>query len=222
MKTMKVEGYIVSTEDQEIYDYFGYPATSPGRMADQLKEAAGDEIEIVINSYGGDVWAAADMYAQLRKYEGETKASITGLAASAATILMCGCDSVEAWPAAEIMVHLSHSYQDGNYRDMLEAAESLKTSDAGLVAIYTAKTGQAPEVIQNLIEKTTWMTPNEALELGFIDTIVDPAERGSLPVAASQVGLPDIDKLRTAYNAAKGNEKWQAIANINIEAERFI
>lgn len=233
MKTIKIEGYIVPTEDQEMYDFFGYSATSPKLMASQLLEAAGEDVELVIKSYGGDVWAAADIYAQLKRYEGATKASVTGLAASAATILMCGCDTVEAWPAAEIMIHLSHTNnREGDYRDMEEAAESLKASDAGLVAVYTAKTGKDPAIIQDLLEKTSWMTPDEALELGLIDAIVDPAERGSVPIAASWNGLPNVENMRAAYDAAKKAEPepeqkkpnesdWQALADIEIENERF-
>lgn len=230
MKRIDVTGYIVPDEDVMIYSWFGYPVVSPQTIKDDLVEADGDDVELVINCYGGDVWAANSIYSELKKYSGKTKASITGLCASAATILLCGCDEAEAWPAAQIMVHLSNTYRSGNYHDMEEGAESLKVSDAGLVAVYTERTGQPAEAMRELIERTSWLAPDEALELGLIDSIVDPAEKKALPVAASGIQMPDIGKLRAAYTVAQARdepeeesspEPWQERASARLQIERI-
>ena len=84
MKSVNVKGTIVSNDDQWIYDWFGMDATSPKSVNDAIIEANGDDLEVEINSGGGDVFAGSEIYTTLKAYSGNVTTKIVGLAASAA------------------------------------------------------------------------------------------------------------------------------------------
>lgn len=226
-----VEGYIVPTEDALMYEWFGYPACCPRDIREQLSaaELAGEPVELWINCYGGDVWAANDIYAQLKAFKNSVTATVTGLAASAATIIMCGADKVRAYPAAQFMCHDVEMGTYGDAGEHLASVEMLEIGNNGLIAVYAARTGKDPAELRAMIERTTWFSAQDAKDYGLIDEIV--ADETSPGLAAS-IPKIDIDKLRSAYTAAKAQngepEKgslfdWQeqARACLEIERERF-
>ena len=172
MKSLNVDGYIVSDDDQWMYDYFGMQSVSPGKLRAFLSESAGEDIEIRVGTcYGGDVWSASDMYAQIRAYEGSSTALITALSASACTFMMLGCKTVIAVPTAQMMIHCASSYADGNHNDMEEAAQRLKTADEAIINAYALKTKKDRAELSGLMEKSTWFSAQDMLSMGFIDSI---------------------------------------------------
>lgn len=201
MTSLRVAGQIVSNDDATILDWVGLEGTSPSAVSDMLKKAKGEPVEFLINSHGGDVHAAAEMYADIQRYKGETTAIITGLAASAATVIALACDKVRAYPMAQMMIHNVSTVAIGDHKEMETAKQSLETADAGLRAIYTRKTGKSMDELRELMDAETWFSAQTALEAGLIDEIVD-SEVGAIPLAAN-VSTVDIKKLRDAYVAQK-------------------
>ena len=226
MKQLIVEGYIIPTEDQEVYDYFNMPASSPRKVRDFLASADGDEVELIINSTGGDVWAAVDMVDQLKRYANKVTAYITGLAASAATIVMCGADTVVAYEGAQFMIHNAQTIASGDYRDMATAEQMVRTASENIRTIYATKTGLPPEAIQELLDKETWMTAADAKDKGFVDSISEP-QKTKLKMAASLDGLPDIEQMRALFAQSKSDNPtdtdWleRASARLAIENIRY-
>lgn len=228
MKRLYVDGLIASGEDKDVLDAWGYPNVTPEDVRLFLNDAAGEDVEIWVNSYGGDVWAAMAIYAQLKDYKGASKALITGLSASAATIVMCGCDTVEASIGAQIMMHNASASAEGDYHDMYVSAEQLQTANNSILAIYTAKTGRKVTDLKQMMERTTWMDAQMALEAGFVDNIVDFSDQRL--VAALQDRLPrspEGEVLNTYHKTIKAL-KESAVAEIlqrkqmlELEKERF-
>ena len=70
------EGLIAASEDGEMLDFFGIPNITPEKLRTALTEQIGEPIELWINCYGGDVWAAMAMYSELQKYESGTTAFV--------------------------------------------------------------------------------------------------------------------------------------------------
>lgn len=213
-----IDGYIVPDEDVMIMEWFEYPYFSPSVLREKLKQAGGENVELMINSYGGDVWAAQSMYAELKQYKGKVTGLITGLAASAATIVMCACKNLKASPGAQVMIHNASTSADGDYRDMEATAEMLKTANDGIKAIYTAKTGRSYDDLQKALDAETWFSAETALEAGFVDEIE------TFDDVKLVAGLNDLDmkKLRQEYEEQQ-NKKWQkqAEACLQIEKERY-
>lgn len=229
------DGVICPPEDQEFLDYMGYSTISPKDVISFLeKREVGEEVEIWINSYGGDVWAAMEIYNLLKDYPGKKTALITGLAASAATIIMLGCDQVLATPGAQFMIHNANASADGDYHDMYMTAEQLKTANDALQAVYVKETGISPEKIKSMMERTTWFSAKDAVEIGLIDKV---NEQKDIRVAASIMGKANkfdenimndyhfgISELKSAidYKKQEKNDLQMKKRQLEIEKEKFL
>ena len=87
MRVIDIKGEIINSNNQWIYDWLGMEATSPKKISDALRDAGGEDVEIHINSPGGDVFAGSEIYTLLRGYSGKVKIKILGIAASAASVI---------------------------------------------------------------------------------------------------------------------------------------
>ena len=118
MRIINVKGEIINSRNQWVYDYLGIEATSPKKISDELKAAAGEEVEIHINSPGGDVFAGSEIYTALRSYSGKLRIKIVGIAASAASVVAQAGES-EISPTGMFMIHnvrtwILHTWQVGH------------------------------------------------------------------------------------------------------------
>jgi ATP-dependent Clp endopeptidase proteolytic subunit ClpP len=172
-----IKGSIVSDDYQEVYDWFGIAATSPAVVKNAIKEAesSGDkELLVEINSGGGSVFAGAEIYYALMKFEGTVNVEIPSLAASAASfIAMAGKKGkISMSLMGQMMIHNASTYTSGNYQDMDATSEFLKNIDASIINAYMTKTSKTRDEIQEMMDKTTWFTAQQALESGLIDEIL--------------------------------------------------
>jgi len=99
MKVIPIKGTIVSNDDVWLYDWFDWDCTAPKNVV--LPET-GEDIEVHINSGGGDVYAGSEIYTALRAYSGKVVVKIVGIAASAASVIAMAGDVVEISPTAQI------------------------------------------------------------------------------------------------------------------------
>ena len=83
---ISIRGPIVSSNQHRFYQFYGMEATSPRSVADALAKGNGERAEVEINSGGGEIFAASEIYTALRNYAGGVHIRIVGLAASAASI----------------------------------------------------------------------------------------------------------------------------------------
>lgn len=139
--------------------------TYPQDIRDLLKDAK-KNIDVVISSGGGDLFAGMAISNMLQRHEGHTKAIIDGLAASAASIIAFGCDEIEIPSNAYLMIHKPMVGIMGNSDDLLKWADTLDELQKGLVETYMSKAveGKTEEDINNLINKETWLTGKSASE----------------------------------------------------------
>lgn len=169
---IRFEGEIVDNDTQELYEYFGINAMSPSKFRDFLTENKGKNITLYIDSPGGDVLAASTIYTDLLEYKNNVTAKITGLCASAATIIAMAANKVVMSPTAQFMIHQAWGSVSGNKQDMKQFAETLKSVDESIINAYERKTGLSRDKISSLMEKETWMDANQAKEYGFVDEIL--------------------------------------------------
>lgn len=150
--------------------------TYPQDIRDLLRGAK-DQVEVVISSGGGDLFAGMAIANMLQRYEGHTKAIIDGLAASAASIIAFGCDEIEMPSNAYLMIHKPSIGLYGNADDLLKWADTLDELQKGLVETYKTKIleGYTDEDVNNLINKETWLTGKSAGEI-FNVKITDPVQ----------------------------------------------
>jgi len=204
-----IKGVIVSNSEKWIYDWFGMEATSPKDVSDQINKANGEEIEIEINSGGGDVFSGSEIYTTIKSYQGNSIAKIVGVAASAAGVAAMGAKKLVISPTAQLMIHnVSIHGASGDYRDMERNAEMLKNYNVSIANSYRLKTDMSQEDLIELMNKETWLNAQRAVELKFADEIM--FDEGKKLVASVGGMLPPevVNKIR---NEIKAKENKQLI-----------
>ncbi|MBB3132113.1 ATP-dependent Clp endopeptidase proteolytic subunit ClpP [Paenibacillus rhizosphaerae] len=171
-KRINLYGTIVASDDAWLYEWFEMDHTTPRMISDQLAQADGDDVELYINSPGGDVWAGSEIYTALREYSGNVTAKVVSIAASAASVAMCGAKSVMISPTAQIMVHRSSTGAWGNKNTFDQTSQMLNSVDEGMVNAYEHKTGKSREELLALMDVETFLNAQQALENGFADEIM--------------------------------------------------
>lgn len=199
MKKVSIRGPIIPSNHQWFYDWFEMEATSPKKVADQLEQANNEDIEVEINSGGGSVFDASEIYSMLRDYQGQVIVKIIGIAASAASVIAMAGNKILMSPTGQMMIHNASTSAWGDYREMDHTSEFLQSVNQTIANAYRIKTGKPYEELLSMMDHETWMTAQRALELGFIDEIMFDDE---IKLAASYTNsqlLPQkvIDKLRS-------------------------
>lgn len=116
-RILRLEGPI----DEE--SFWGDEIT-PQMFRDELESGEGD-VTVWINSPGGNVFAAAEIYTMLRDYKGSITVKIDAIAASAASVVAMAGDTVQMSPVAMLMIHDPSTVAMGNTKDMEKAIEVL-------------------------------------------------------------------------------------------------
>ncbi|GFN35371.1 head maturation protease, ClpP-related [Tepidimicrobium xylanilyticum] len=198
-KKINIKGEIIPNDYKWIYDLFDIENTSPGDVEKALKEANGEDIEVIINSPGGDVFSGSEIYTLLKEYKGKSVGKIVGIAASAASVIAMGVDKLYISPTAEIMIHNVQSQARGDYRDFEHEAGVLKDYNSTIANAYLLKTGMSKEELLDLMDNETWLTPQQALEKGFVDEIMFNDGKIRLTASIKQSTLPInvINKMRS-------------------------
>ena len=197
MKVIPIKGTIVSNNDSWIYDWFGWDYTAPKNVA--LPET-GEDIEVHINSGGGDVYAGSEIYTALRSYSGKVVVKIVGIAASAASVIAMAGDEVEISPTAQIMIHNVSSNVSGDHNALLHEAEVLEGFNKSIANAYIYKTGKALDDLLSLMDKTTWFDAESAVNQGFADKIMFADEIAPTFAASETPMIPHdfIEKMKSA------------------------
>ena len=150
--------------------WFGEEVT-PAIFRDELMKGEGN-ITVWINSPGGDVFAAAQIYNMLMDYKGNVTVRIDGLAASAASVIAMAGTTVEMSPVGMVMVHNPSTAVIGNTKEMQAAIQMLDEVKESILNAYELKTGQPRQQLSDLMDAESWMNAKKAVELGFADKIL--------------------------------------------------
>lgn len=198
MREFDLNGVIVSNDDSWIYDWCGYDNTCPSMIRSFLDEADGDDVQININSCGGDLYSGINIHDMIKGYKGNVEIHISGIAASAASIIAMAGKCLMT-PASILMIHNASQQDYGNKRDKTKVAADLAVHDRGIAAVYAQKTGIELSEILRMMDKETYLDAQTAVEQGFVDGILADAE--TVPKVAAAVGnglLPQnvINELR--------------------------
>ena len=158
--------------DGEISDetWFGDEVT-PKLFKDELEAGEGN-ITLWINSPGGDVFAAAQIYNMLMDYKGDVTVKIDALAASAASVIAMAGTKVLMSPVAMLMVHNPATIAIGDAEKMQKAIDMLQEVKESIMNAYEIKTSLSRHKISQLMDAETWMNAREAVKLGFADEIL--------------------------------------------------
>lgn len=144
---------------------------TPQSFRDELYAEEGD-ITLWLNSPGGNVFAAAEIYTMIRDYPHNVTVRIASIAASAASVIAMAGNTVEMSPTALLFVHDPSTIAMGNVKDMEKAIATLNEVKESIINAYMAKTGLSHNRISKLMSDETWINAKKAVELGFADVIL--------------------------------------------------
>lgn len=158
----------------DLYDKISPWGISAADFRSELRGIKGD-IRLRINSPGGDVFDGIAIYNDLLAHQGSVNVEITGLAASAASIVAMAGTNVAIAENAFIMIHNAWALTMGDRSDHYAAGSVLETIDTVLARTYAKRSGETEGRIARLMDDETWFAGNEAVEFGLADEVTETA-----------------------------------------------
>ncbi|MEK3992301.1 MULTISPECIES: head maturation protease, ClpP-related [Robertmurraya] len=150
--------------------WFGDEVT-PKQFKSELFNESGD-ISIWINSPGGDVFAASQIYNMLMDYKGHVTVKIDGIAASAASVIAMAGGEVLMSPVSMMMIHNPMTIAFGDTAEMKKAIQMLSEVKESIINAYELKTGLPRTKLSSLMDAESWFNSKKAMELGFANGIL--------------------------------------------------
>lgn len=170
-------------------DFFGEGITAKS-IARKLDANAGvKQINVRVNSPGGDVFESQAIFNLLREHEANVTVDVIGLAASGASVVALAGDTVRIADNAMMMIHDPWMLAIGDHRDMTAAAEVLGKVRETMLNLYEANSSLSRAELSSMMLAETWMTASDAKEAGFVDEIIsagraDPEAQASMDAAS--------------------------------------
>lgn len=166
----------------------GLYITPEGFMEDLAAVRDKEHITVKLNSCGGDIYTGIAIHNALKSLSGQVNIIVEGIAASAASVIMCAGDSVDAYPGSLIMIHgvSVHLRDTVNIQDMKQLIKGIDASERAVAEIYSGKTGLDTDTLRNMMTKETWMTGREAVEKGFADVLKEDGSGPDMSMSADR------------------------------------
>ena len=181
--------------------------TTAQSFIEDLKRCKNQAVNLHINSGGGDVFTALAIHNSLKNYKGAVNVFIDGIAASAASLIICAGDKVKMASNALIMVHTPSVGLMGYYdaAELERVKNSLVAVEGAILDTYKNRLPKkCHAAIAEMVTAETWMTAEEAKELGFVDEIT----------GAVEMEVDDAKKLlfvnKLEFDCKKLGEKFKA------------
>ena len=163
-RTLYLDGVIAEES------WFGDEVTPKQFKSDLINE--GGDITIWINSPGGDVFAASQIYNMLMDYKGHVTVKIDGIAASAASVIAMAGGDVFMSPVSMMMIHNPMTIAFGDTAEMKKAIDMLSEVKESIINAYELKTGLSRTKLSHMMDDESWFNSKKAVELGFADGIM--------------------------------------------------
>ena len=151
--------------------WFGDEVTPAQFQKDLAKLGDIKDLDVFINSPGGDVFAGITIYNILKRHNANITVHVDGIAASSASIVAMAGDKIIMPKAATMMIHNAWSIGWGNKAKMRALADELERLDGQLADIYSARTGKDAKMVGTWMDAERWMSGDEAFADGFADEI---------------------------------------------------
>lgn len=165
-------------------------------LARELREMQDvDEITVYINSYGGEVAEATAIYNQLKNHPAKVTTVCSGFACSAASVVfMAGRERIMN-KASRLMIHNAMVSARGNAEELRKAAEDLDSINELSITAYMDRVTISEEALRELMDRETWIKPEDAVAMGFATGIAEDDESEHPGQSARDAVLRALDSL---------------------------
>ena len=192
---------------------------TPKNFRDELNAGDGD-ITVWINSEGGDVYAAVQIYNMLKEYRGHVTIKIDSLAASAASVVAMAGDTVEISPVGMMMIHNPWTLAQGDSAEMTSTAKMLDAVKENIINAYELKTHLSRTKLAKMMDEETFIHARKAVELGFADKIIGE-ENPSNETANANDGISSRQQVTNCIMNAIRNKNKSAVFGNRVDAAQF-
>lgn len=204
---------LVDDETASVMKSWGLDLVSLNAIREMLPTDNSDVV-VEIDSPGGLVTAGSSIATLLKDYPGTVTAKIIGQAASAATVVALSADKIMMAPTATFMIHrVSASGVSGNTGDMDKFKDVLSMQDQQFANLYASRTGKTPDEMLKLMTDETYMSAEQAKELGFVDEIMFDEQPSLVAGPKTMLTKEIVDALKD-YQKLK-NQKPSAVVNVD-------
>ena len=177
--------------DIYIFDEIGAFGMNAQSFIEEIKEFKNSDINLHINCVGGDVFDGMAIYNILKKRTAKTTVYIEGIAASMGSVIALAADTVVMAENSLFMIHNAWGGASGEAKDMKKTAALLDKISGEIADIYVKKTKLPYDKVKDMMDEETWLNADEALDLGFVDSISD-----AIKIAAKY----DVSKFKNITN----------------------
>jgi ATP-dependent Clp protease, protease subunit len=143
-------------------------------------EDPGSDISLYVNSPGGSVYAGLAIYDAMQHVRPDVKTICFGIGMSAAAMIVAGgaVGKRAALPNAKLMIHQGSAGFRGAPTDVQIAAREVAATTRQMAEIVARHSGREVEQVLQDIDRDRFMTPQEAVEYGLVDEVLDPPGAG--------------------------------------------
>lgn len=164
----------------DIYGEIGFWGVEAAQFSTELRALDVDEIELHVNSPGGDIYDGIAIYNALVNHAATVDVRIDGLAASIASVIAQAGDSITIMPNAQMMIHDAWGMTIGNAEEHLKAVEELNRHSDNIASVYAVRSGRGTKGSwRKLMQSETWYSAQEAVDAGLADSVAKQTSRGN-------------------------------------------
>lgn len=157
-------------------------------VVDQINGSHAANINVYIQSYGGEVAEGLAIYNALRRSKATVTTYCDGFACSIASVIFMAGKHRKMHKSSLLMIHNAWMLAVGNADELEKQAEDLRTINEAIKQAYLDAVSITKEELDKLLDAETWITPASAVEMGFATDVVDdePAAKNKMSASARQ------------------------------------
>ena len=159
--------------DLTIHNIIGKGNTTSSYIKSQISNKSINTILLDINSPGGSVFEGIAIMNALKEHPATIHGKVSGVCASIASVILMGCDTIEMTKNSMLMVHMPMIETVGNAEDLRKEANLLDKMKENIIDAYKSKLCKPGVDLEAMLKNETWLTPEQAKDLGFCDIISD-------------------------------------------------
>ncbi len=197
MKTMYLSGIV------------GYEITADN-IRSQINEGSKEKLQVIVNSPGGFIIDAFEIYNIFSSYKGEVEFIINGMAASAMSYIIMSGDKISAFKNSIFMAHRAQSIGIGDADEIQREADIARAMDNVLSEAYSKKMKKPKEEILAEMKNEIWLIGWEYLtNAGIIDNVIDSADEIDIPDEEKKQEIMFTDSELAKYGELEKKKKAQ-------------
>lgn len=164
-----------------LYDEIGAWGVSASDFVRELRALTADNIDLHLNSPGGDVFDGIAIYNALREHPAKVNVYIDALAASAASLIVQAGDTRTIAKTAALMIHEPYGAAMGDSAVMLKMAEELDMIGDTIAEIYADRAGGKTAEWRDRMGEETWYRGQQAVDAGLADAVAEKPTSNAIP-----------------------------------------